>query len=216
MTRRQASPIRAAVSALLCALGTLATAPAAAETVAVYRAGDRVDPRAVASILGGPGIDGIVRPAGVRTRSIRLLDDPPATAGNAAPAGAAPTYAAIGSTPIAEGRTPTSLSLPVPFAFDSAELLPDARLQLDAVAEGIRMISPERRIVIEGHTDAYGPDGYNQVLSERRAAAVRQYLISYHGLEAQRFSTIGMGEMTPLGNTNPNSGINRRVQFRGA
>jgi outer membrane protein OmpA-like peptidoglycan-associated protein len=220
MTRRQATPIRAAVAALLCALGTLAAAPAAAENVAVYRAGDRVDPRAVASILGGlgsMGVDGVVRPAGVRTRSIRLLDDPSATAGNAGPAAAgAPTYAAVGSTPIAEGRTPTSLSLPVPFAFDSADLLPDARLQLDAVAEGIRMISPDRRIVIEGHTDAYGPDGYNQVLSERRAAAVRQYLISNHGLEAQRFSTIGLGEMTPLQNTNPNAGINRRVQFRGA
>ncbi len=219
MTTRKAKPIHAAVAALLCALGTLATNPAQAENVAVYRAGDRVDPRAVASILGGFGGFGgggdVVRPAGVRTRSIKMLDDP-ASGGGTVPAPGAPTYAAVGSAPVAGGRTPTSLSLPVPFAFDSADLLPDARLQLDAVAEGIKMISSDRRIVIEGHTDAYGSDGYNQMLSERRAAAVREYLIRNHGLEVQRFSTVGMGEMAPLQNTNPNAGINRRVQFRGA
>ena len=210
MKRRQPHPTRSAIAGLLLAFATLGSGAASAEQVAVYRLGDHVDPRAVASILSGSEPQ---RPAGVRTRSIRLLDDPPTvtpgTPGTPALAAAAPSV-------VSERRTPTSLSLPVPFAFDSADLQPDARLQLDAVAEGIRMIAPDRRILIEGHTDAIGPDAYNQTLSERRAAAVRQYLVANHGIAAQRLSTIGMGEGAPLDSGNPAAGINRRVQFRGS
>jgi outer membrane protein OmpA-like peptidoglycan-associated protein len=205
MKRRHTNPIRPAIAGLLLAFTALGSGAASAEQVAVYRLGDRVDPRTVANILSAEP----QRPAGVRTRSIRLLDDP------ATVTPSAPTLAAAPSA-ISERNTPTSLSLPVPFAFDSADLQPDARLQLDAVAEGIRMIAPDRRIVIEGHTDAIGPDAYNQTLSERRAAAVRQYLVVNHGIAEQRLSTIGLGEGAPLDGVNPAAAINRRVQFRGS
>ncbi|MET0507048.1 MAG: OmpA family protein [Burkholderiaceae bacterium] len=207
MKRRQPHPTRSAIAGLLLASATLGSGAASAEQVAVYRLGDHVDPRAVASILSGSEPQ---RPAGVRTRSIRLLDDPSTVTPGT------PTLAAAAPSVVSERNTPTSLSLPVPFAFDSADLQPDARLQLDAVAEGIRMIAPDRRILIEGHTDAIGPDAYNQTLSERRAAAVRQYLVVNHGIAAQRLSTIGMGEGAPLDSGNPAAGINRRVQFRGS
>ena len=101
-------------------------------------------------------------------------------------------------------------------AFNSANLLPQARLHLDAVAEGIKLLPADRAVIIEGHTDAHGPDAYNMVLSQRRASAVRDYLSSRHQIGAQRLRVIGLGELDPLSGTDPGAGVNRRVQFRGA
>ena len=201
---------------LSLAMGLAAVAgggDALAADVIVYRAGDRVDPVAVAHILGAQPVQ---RPAGLRTRSIRLLDDPAPQAGAGQTVTSPVAIAGSPTAVIDDGRTPTSLSLPVPFAFDSADLLPDARLQLDAVAEGIQMLPPDRRIVIEGHTDAVGPAAYNHTLSERRAEAVRHYLMLNHGIPAQRLTTVGFGKAAPLDQFRPQAGINRRVQFRGS
>ncbi|MGE0797047.1 MAG: OmpA family protein [Lautropia sp.] len=210
-------PALAALAGLLVAIAALQPLAAGAQGVVVYRAGERVDPSAVARILSGAG-DEVVRPAGVRTRSLRLLDGSGPAA--AAPAPALPPNALVmaerGSRerPAAE-RVPTSLSLPVQFAFDSAELLPDALVQLDAVAEGIKMTAPDRAVLIEGHTDSTGPDAYNQSLSERRADAVKRYLIGTHGIAPQRLNVVGLGESSPVDSANPSAAVNRRVQFRG-
>jgi outer membrane protein OmpA-like peptidoglycan-associated protein len=107
------------------------------------------------------------------------------------------------------------LSLPVQFAFDSAEILPAARAQLDALAEGVRMLPPTTRVVIEGHTDAAGRDDYNQQLSLRRAQSVKRYLVAAHGVEPDRLRAVGLGEYAPLVGLAPTAPENRRVQFRG-
>lgn len=209
-------PGYAGLAALALATALSATpAPARAADVVIYRAGERVDPAAVARILGNP--PSLQRPAGVRARSVQLLDDVPPRPGAAINAGqmlasVGPIGEPVNSRPSAQA--PTSLSLPVPFAFDSSDLLPDARLQLDAVAQGIQMLPASHRIVIEGHTDATGADDYNRVLSERRAQAVRQYLVTMHGIASQRLATVGFGKAAPLDQTRPEAGINRRVQFR--
>jgi OmpA-OmpF porin, OOP family len=103
----------------------------------------------------------------------------------------------------------------VPFEFDSAEILPAARSQLDAIAAGIRMLPASQRVVIEGHTDAVGTELYNESLSQRRAQAVRRYLMTMHGIDATRLAAVGMGEIAPLPGRTPHAGENRRVQFRG-
>ncbi|MGV8946757.1 MAG: OmpA family protein [Lutibacter sp.] len=56
---------------------------------------------------------------------------------------------------------------------------------------------PEAEFIIAGHTDSVGSDRSNQLLSERRAAAVRDYLIS-NGINADRFKSIGYGESKPI------------------
>lgn len=212
---------RIALSALTAA--TLATfAHAQSGDVLQYRDSDRVDPRDVARILGAP------QQPEMKMRSIRLKEQPaPAVATEApAPAVAAPApvapsrphrYAARATetrTDAAIGQ-PSALSVPVKFAFDSATILPQARPQLDAIAEGIRMLPDGHSVTIEGHTDAAGPDAYNQHLSERRAQAVKQYLISVHQIDAARLKTRGYGETQPLHEVDPHSPDNRRVQFRG-
>jgi outer membrane protein OmpA-like peptidoglycan-associated protein len=81
------------------------------------------------------------------------------------------------------------------------------------------MMSDEMRddgFVIEGHTDEVGSRRYNQGLSERRAAAVREYLMTSGGVQGSRLSTVGYGEDRLLDPANPESGTNRRVRVRRA
>ena len=198
----------------LAAAAALLAPPAKAEKVMVYREGQLVDPQDVADVLGG------------KTRSIRLLDDAPAPA----PATAQLTPVAAVSAPKASMGSPapaprardksdadaSALSLPVRFAFDSADILPSARAQLDALADGIKMLPHERTVTVEGHTDAVGGEGYNLELSRARARAVRDYLVQHHGIEAARLKTVGYGKDRPLEAGDPYAAINRRVQFRGS
>jgi len=114
----------------------------------------------------------------------------------------------------AQGRA-DALSIPIRFEFDSSEVVPVARRQLDAIAEGIRHLPASRVVTIEGHTDAIGTDGYNLALSLRRAAAVKSYLVRVHGIDPARLKEVGFGRQKPLPGTRPEAAENRRVQFRG-
>ena len=137
-------------------------------------------------------------------RSLRVPGQPGASA------------AAGSATSVESGEARVrALALQVPFMFDSAHILPHARTQLDALAAGIKLLPAEKRVVIEGHTDAVGPDVYNQQLSTRRALAVRDYLVSLHGIELARFTTEGHGKLHPINEQNDRAAENRRVQFRG-
>lgn len=123
--------------------------------------------------------------------------------------------AAGGEVEVASSAGTAALSLPVPFAFDSSDILPDARPQLDALAQGLMRLPQERRIVIEGHTDAAGSQPYNERLSMRRAQAVKRYLVAVHRIDPSRLLAVGLGEFAPLEGTDPMAARNRRVQFRG-
>lgn len=99
------------------------------------------------------------------------------------------------------------------FDTNRATLRPVSLAVLDEVAE-VLMAHPEiQRLRVEGHTDAQGPDLVNLRLSELRAAAVRDYLVS-RGVAAERLSAVGYGETRPLeGAATPDSELNRRVEF---
>jgi OmpA-OmpF porin, OOP family len=175
----------------------LLAAPAIAQDVRQYRAGDTVNPREVADILGQPEP---AEPA-IKMRSIRLLDD------------GQPKQPIYGAQPATARRT-DALSLPLQFGFDSAEIQPQARRQLDALAEGIRLLPDTKTVLVQGHTDAAGSEQYNEQLSQRRAMAVRSYLVAA-GIDAARLRAVGKGEHAPLPGTDPFAPENRRVQFRG-
>lgn len=72
---------------------------------------------------------------------------------------------------------------------------------------------PERTVLIEGHTDSVGAEGYNQDLSERRAEAVKSYLVR-QDIVSTRLSASGKGENTPIGDNATPTGRqqNRRVE----
>lgn len=106
------------------------------------------------------------------------------------------------------------------FDFDRDTLRPDAVESLREVAAVIAA-HPGRPVLIEGHTDAKGDDAYNQKLSERRAAAVRIWLVSDAGVDAKRIATKGLGESKPRApNAKPDGSddpegrqANRRVEI---
>jgi outer membrane protein OmpA-like peptidoglycan-associated protein len=184
---------------VLSSVIAFASLGAVAQTTLHYREGQRVEPRDVMQILNN------VDDAPTRTRSIRMLQDE------------APATAAAPGAPAADGAaSPSALSLPVQFEFDSTTISAAARTQLDALAEGIKLLPPQRIVLIEGHTDASGSDEYNKALSVRRAAMVKRYLVQTHGIEARRLRDAGFGKRRPIAGIDPYAPENRRVQFRGA
>jgi OOP family OmpA-OmpF porin len=93
---------------------------------------------------------------------------------------------------------PISLAADALFAFDSADLTDEGRSRLDQALASLPPRQLEnKQIQITGHTDRIGAESYNQGLSERRAQAVRDYLVS-KGLPADAISTQGLGAAKPV------------------
>jgi outer membrane protein OmpA-like peptidoglycan-associated protein len=99
------------------------------------------------------------------------------------------------------------------FEFDKADLRPEDRELLSRIA-GILMTSHDYTVSVNGHTDDVGTDDYNQKLSERRAEAVRDYLVKA-GLAPDILSVQGHGKSMPLvrGTSDAARGKNRRVEL---
>ena len=101
-------------------------------------------------------------------------------------------------TVIVKELKPVALAADALFAFDSAELTAEGRNRLDQVVGSLTAKQLEnKQIEITGYTDRIGPETYNQTLSERRAQAVRDYLVS-KGLPADAISTQGLGAAKPV------------------
>ena len=99
--------------------------------------------------------------------------------------------------------------------FRSAEstLLSSAQVKLDQVADALLNVRA-RNLIVEGHTDSQGSISYNQDLSQRRADAVRDYLVQ-RGYPADRIQALGKGKGSPIAdNASPEGRANnRRVEI---
>jgi len=117
----------------------------------------------------------------------------PAEACGAKPAAAVtPAAAVAGPKPTGEKITVAADAL---FDFNKAVLRPEGKAKLDEVAAKAKAIKLEVILAV-GHTDRIGGDAYNQKLSEKRAAAVKEYLVA-KGIEANRVYTEGKGKKQP-------------------
>lgn len=86
------------------------------------------------------------------------------------------------------------------FDFDKAVLKPEGKAAIDReVISKLRNVSRLELVLVTGHTDRIGSQAYNQKLSERRADAVRDYLVS-QGVARDKIETLGMGKTQPLPN----------------
>jgi OOP family OmpA-OmpF porin len=84
------------------------------------------------------------------------------------------------------------------FEFNKATLTDEAKRKLDAeVVAKLRDVGEVRFINVNGHADRLGTTQYNQRLSEKRADAVRAYLVS-KGIDANKVETFGFGKTTPV------------------
>jgi outer membrane protein OmpA-like peptidoglycan-associated protein len=99
------------------------------------------------------------------------------------------------------------------FAVNSETIEPAAHDTLAKVAELIDAYDG-RKVMIVGHTDSIGEDGYNQFLSQRRADLVKQFFVDNFGIEDSRLSTEGRGEGQPIATNATLEGrkANRRVE----
>jgi outer membrane protein OmpA-like peptidoglycan-associated protein len=99
------------------------------------------------------------------------------------------------------------------FETDQAALKPGADKTITNLTEFMAKY-PERRVRVEGHTDARGSDEYNLQLSQRRANAVRDALMS-RGVSSDRIMTSGLGEGYPVASNDTSAGMqqNRRVEI---
>jgi OmpA-OmpF porin, OOP family len=108
----------------------------------------------------------------------------------------------------------TDGNLMINFPTGSATLLPQARANAREFAVALSMADLRNvRIAIEGHTDGVGDADANKALSERRAAAVRTYLIQ-QGVDGSRLVAIGYGEERFANPSDPTASVNRRVLAR--
>jgi len=101
----------------------------------------------------------------------------------------------------------------VPFAFGEATLLPAAETTLAVVADVLRRF-PDLRVEVGGHTDSVSSEAFNLALSQRRAEAVRDFLVA-SGVAPARLAAVGYGEGQPVADNGNETGraLNRRVEF---
>jgi outer membrane protein OmpA-like peptidoglycan-associated protein len=99
------------------------------------------------------------------------------------------------------------------FATNSAELRVESEVELNRLKQLLDE-NPKMKIRINGHTDNEGSDSDNLLLSDRRAKAVRDYLIS-KGIARERLDAKGYGESKPISNNDSQEGmqLNRRTEF---
>jgi outer membrane protein OmpA-like peptidoglycan-associated protein len=102
----------------------------------------------------------------------------------------------------------------VHFASAKYRILPDSYVLLDQVVQVLNDY-PKMRISVQGHTDAVGPEAGNMRLSQRRAEAVRAYLVE-KGIAADRLEAIGYGPTKPIASNKTAKGraLNRRTEFK--
>ena len=99
------------------------------------------------------------------------------------------------------------------FDTDGSDLKEGAEVSMDRLAEFMSE-NPERRLLVEGHTDSRGADDYNEELSEERAEAVTEALVE-RGIQSERLRSVGLGESYPRASNDTAAGMqqNRRVEI---
>ncbi len=114
---------------------------------------------------------------------------------------------------VAPSKPVSAFDLVVKFKYNSDELEPEAKLNLDEFAKALKTPQlAKQTFLVEGHTDAAGSASYNLNLSQRRAQAVVRYL-GGHGVNAANLVAKGYGQSKPVA-ADPLSGDNRRVETR--
>ncbi len=161
---------------------------------------------------------GVVHPdcAGVKPAAPAKPAEPAKPAAPAAPSAPAAPAPAARPAP-ASVKQSVVIQADALFDFDKSVLRPDGKKSIDDALAKLKGVDVEM-VIATGHTDSVGTDAYNQKLSERRAAAVKDYLVS-KGIPASKITTIGKGESQPVATNKTAEGRqkNRRVdiEFKG-
>lgn len=150
-------------------------------------------------ILDALGEQPKIKTRPVKTRSIVLNDE---TTANPAKA----------SRHAAGQPGKNKVAFPLTFKKGSATLSAEAKRYVDGMATALQK-KPELMLHISGHTDSSGGEGINRPLSLQRAEAVKDCLMTEHGIDPSRLTVSGEGSQQLLLKDNPTAAANRRVEF---
>lgn len=107
-----------------------------------------------------------------------------------------------------------NLTVEIQFDINSDWIRPASWETIGRIADALHHpLLLSNKFVVVGHTDAKGKRDYNLKLSQRRANAVRDMLISTFRIEPNRLVAVGLGEEQLKDQNNPDAGVNRRVQL---
>jgi OOP family OmpA-OmpF porin len=184
---------------------------AAAQTVRDFTGHEPTSDELVDALKPRPGMEGR------RTRGLGVVQDAPSGKPHCKPYREAKRSRGIGTASAGSPQVVSdAAALKVEFAFNSAELTPEATKTLSEL--GKALTSDELKpycFVVEGHTDNIGSDAYNLSLSELRAESVVRYLTQNFGIDPERIQPIGLGKRNPIADNSTDEGRqrNRRVQI---
>ena len=106
-----------------------------------------------------------------------------------------------------------NIDLEINFDYNSADISKKSLSSVQALGQALT--NPDLKgstFIVAGHTDAVGGDTYNQDLSERRADAIKKYLVDRYNIAASDLVTVGYGKSKLKDAANPMADANRRVQ----
>ncbi len=181
----------------------------AQQTLAAMHAAETATVQSTAAQLGRTNMQMAVQGQQLSAEMQRRMDAEKRAAQAAADLA---SFASVKQDPV-RGMVIT-LSGSVLFASNKSDLLPSAQAKLAEVASALTKDDSTSKIVVEGHTDSQGGATYNQGLSQRRAQAVRDYLVS-QGVAADRVTAVGFGLTRPIADNGSPEGRanNRRVEI---
>lgn len=149
----------------------------------------------------------------------------PSTAPAPRPVAAVPAYVEPTPQPVVLAPAPVAAPAVAPpprrrvsfaadalYSFDTTEIRPEAKTDLDKFAKELDGTQFDV-ITVEGHTDRLGSASYNQSLSEQRAAAVKAYLVTSGGLDEAKISAVGKGESVPITQPDACKGIQPKTKL---
>lgn len=115
---------------------------------------------------------------------------------------------------IVESKNLPSIDLEILFDYNSADISAAAKPDLIELGLALRSdVLQDAVFLVAGHTDAAGTNDYNQRLSDQRANSVKQFLVSTFSIPTERLIAVGYGEEKLKNSSEPESGLNRRVNI---
>lgn len=153
------------------------------------------------------GCDGAIAKSSAKGSSATKANGTSSSKGSSSKPAAAPS-----AVPVEPKSDKVSFSADAFFDFDKAVLKPEGKAKLEDLVSKLKGTDIEV-IVATGHTDSVGSDAYNKKLSQRRAKAVKAFLVS-KGIQDARVFIEGKGEAQPIGDNKSREGRakNRRVE----
>jgi outer membrane protein OmpA-like peptidoglycan-associated protein len=115
---------------------------------------------------------------------------------------------------VAIAKRKPSIDLEINFDYNSATIAANAMSQVTALGQALSSSELKgNTFIVAGHTDAKGGETYNQGLSERRAEAVKRFLMEKYSIDASALVSVGYGKQQLKNTANPFASENRRVQL---